>query len=181
MFIFLRKNWGLDDEPRASVLLDDLLSERSPKRLPWRGAASRVAAPGLSAETTSPGVGDLQADGAVGTTAGIRTAWDDRLCHRQRLRRRRAAPGHPGQPPPAHGDFFYEDAWFIRVQNVTLGYTLSPRTLAKIKCISNLRIHTDINNLCVFTPYSGLDPETDSFPAAYPNARTFSVGIDVQF
>ena len=80
-----------------------------------------------------------------------------------------------------YGDFFYEDAWFIRVQNVTLGYTLSPRTLAKIKCISNLRIHTDINNLCVFTPYSGLDPETDSFPAAYPNARTFSVGIDVQF
>ena len=42
-----------------------------------------------------------------------------------------------------YGDFFYEDAWFIRVQNVTLGYTLSPRTLAKIKCISNLRIHTD--------------------------------------
>ena len=68
------------------------------------GAASRVAAPGLSAETTSPGVGDLQADGAVGTTAGIRTAWDDRLCHRQRLRRRRSAPGRPGRPPPAHGE-----------------------------------------------------------------------------
>ena len=68
------------------------------------GAASRVAAPGLSAETTSPGVGDLQADGAVGTTAGIQTAWDDRLCHRQRLRRRRSAPGRPGRPPHAHGE-----------------------------------------------------------------------------
>ena len=88
------------------------------------GAASRVAAPGLSAETTPPpgwgrswrrrdraatkrlppGVGDLQADGAVGTTADGRTAWDDRPCHRQRLRRRRSAPGHPGRPPHAHGE-----------------------------------------------------------------------------
>ena len=81
----------------------------------------RNASPGDITETTPPGagrprgwrhrvcrpkrlprgVGDLQADGAVGTTAGIRTVWDDRPCHRQRLRRHRSAPGHPGRPPHA--------------------------------------------------------------------------------
>ena len=44
-----------------------------------------------------------------------------------------------------------------------------------------MRISASINNLFVITPYDGLDPETDAYAAAYPNARTFSFGIDVTF
>ena len=44
-----------------------------------------------------------------------------------------------------------------------------------------IRFHASVNNLFVITPYKGLDPETDAYAAAYPNARTFSFGVDVSF
>ena len=78
-----------------------------------------------------------------------------------------------------NGDFFYEKAWFIRLQNITLGYTLPSNILSNV--FSSCRIHLDVNNVLVFTPYGGLDPETDAYPAAYPNARTFTFGIDLKF
>jgi len=79
------------------------------------------------------------------------------------------------------GDFFYEKAWFIRMQNITLGYTLPTTILQKTKYISKLRIYASANNLFVISPYGGLDPETDFYTAAYPNARTFSFGLDISF
>jgi hypothetical protein len=78
-----------------------------------------------------------------------------------------------------YGDWFYQKAWFIRLQNITLGYTL-PTTVMK-KVFSSFRIYADVNNVYVFTPYTGLDPETDSYTAAYPNARTFTLGLDIKF
>lgn len=79
-----------------------------------------------------------------------------------------------------YGDWFYEDAWYIRLQNITLGYTI-PSTATTRKIFQNMRFHVDVNNAFVITPYGGLDPETDSYAAAYPNARTFTVGVDVKF
>ena len=78
------------------------------------------------------------------------------------------------------GDWFYEDAWYIRLQNITLGYTV-PSTATTRKIFQNMRFHIDVNNVCLFTPYGGLDPETDSYAAAYPNARTFTFGVDIKF
>ena len=37
------------------------------------------------------------------------------------------------------------------------------------------------NNLFCITPYKGLDPETDYYTAAYPNAQTYSLGVNVTF
>lgn len=79
------------------------------------------------------------------------------------------------------GDFFYQKAWFIRLQNISLGYTLPKSILTKSKILSNVRFHASVNNVFVITPYNGLDPETDAYAAAYPNARTFSFGVDVSF
>jgi TonB-linked SusC/RagA family outer membrane protein len=78
------------------------------------------------------------------------------------------------------GDFFLEDAWFVRWQDVSLGYTLPSKTFLS-KVFSSLRVHLDVNNVLVFTPYGGLDPETDGYAAAYPNARTFTFGVDITF
>lgn len=78
------------------------------------------------------------------------------------------------------GDWFLEKAWFVRLQNITLGYTL-PATAATSRVFQSLRLKLDVNNVLTFTPYGGLDPETDSYTAAYPNARTFTIGIDVKF
>jgi TonB-linked SusC/RagA family outer membrane protein len=78
------------------------------------------------------------------------------------------------------GDWFYQSAWFLRLQSISIGYTL-PKIAALNKVFSSVRIYVDMNNLFVITPYTGLDPETDVYTAAYPNARTFTVGLDVKF
>jgi len=91
-----------------------------------------------------------------------------------------------------------EDAWFIRLQNLTLSYNL-----AAIPGVSKIfpvaKIYAQAQNLFVITPYSGLDPEAannsyrpaeENLPAflpgsvdmnAYPPARTFTVGINFSF
>ena len=79
------------------------------------------------------------------------------------------------------GDFFYQDAWFIRLQNVSLSYQVPRTWLSRIGFISALRLHASANNLFVITPYDGLDPETDAYVAAYPNARTYSFGVNISF
>jgi TonB-linked SusC/RagA family outer membrane protein len=82
------------------------------------------------------------------------------------------------------GDFFLENAWFVRVRNITLGYTLPEFNLQKAN-LKQLRIFCDITNPFLFTPYSGTDPETDGFganePGAYPNQRTYMFGIELNF
>ena len=79
-----------------------------------------------------------------------------------------------------YGNWFYQKAWFIRLQSVTLGYTL-PMTSGMKKVFSSLRVYVDANNLFVITPYTGLDPETDVYSAAYPNARTYTFGLSIKF
>jgi TonB-linked SusC/RagA family outer membrane protein len=84
-----------------------------------------------------------------------------------------------GFSPYGIGDFFMQDAWFIRLQNVSLGYNL-PAGLIK-KVFSSARIHVDAQNLFKITPYTGVDPETDSYTAAYPYLRTYTIGLNLNF
>lgn len=74
------------------------------------------------------------------------------------------------------GDYYMRKISFVRVRNITLGYTVPFK-----KIISNLHCYVDINNPFLFTNYSGLDPETDNVDVAYPNVRTFSFGLDITF
>lgn len=78
-----------------------------------------------------------------------------------------------------YGDYFLEKSWFIRCRNITLGYTLPVKSAKKL--ISNVRIYADVNNLFTITPYDGLDVETDDSYWAYPNVRSFSIGLDITF
>ena len=100
----------------------------------------------------------------------------------------RWTPGNPstthpssfwGFSPYSVGDFFMQEAWFIRLQNVSLGYSL-PTKWTK-GTFSSIRVHVDGQNLFVITPYKGVDPETDSYTAAYPNIRTFTAGLNFTF
>ncbi|NME71883.1 SusC/RagA family TonB-linked outer membrane protein [Flammeovirga aprica] len=85
---------------------------------------------------------------------------------------------------------FIEDATFIRLSNMTLGYTFG---MDKVKFVSNLRVYVSGQNLFVITDYSGYDPEVNA-PAGggqvppvgidynnYPAARTFIGGLSVGF
>ena len=87
----------------------------------------------------------------------------------------------PTQYTSVTNDWFLEKAWFIRFQNLTLGYRLPARLLERTKVVSAVRFNVSAGNLFVLTPYSGLDPETDYQPGAYPNARTFTAGVNISF
>jgi hypothetical protein len=82
---------------------------------------------------------------------------------------------------------FVEDGSFVRIQNVNLGYTFAPTRVFK-----SLRAYVEIQNLYVFSKYKGFDPEVSStggsndFTAgvdygAYPQARTFLLGVNFNF
>lgn len=83
-----------------------------------------------------------------------------------------------------------EDGSFLRLANVTLGYTL-PSKLTRKFGVSKLRLYVTGNNLWVWTKYTGFDPEVNtrrSTPltpgvdySAYPKARTFTFGANITF
>ncbi|MCX6227006.1 MAG: SusC/RagA family TonB-linked outer membrane protein, partial [Bacteroidia bacterium] len=84
-----------------------------------------------------------------------------------------------GWSPYGGGDFFLQKAWFIRLQNISLGYKLPQKWFNG--AIQEARIYVDAQNLFVISPYTGVDPETDSYTAAYPNVRTFTMGLNIIF
>lgn len=86
---------------------------------------------------------------------------------------------HYGYTQYSSGDFFLQDAWFIRLQNLSLAYNLPSKWIGKF--IDNAKIRLDTQNLFVITPYKGVDPETDAYVAAYPNIKTYTIGIDIKF
>lgn len=83
-----------------------------------------------------------------------------------------------------------EDGSFLRINNVTFGYTL-PARLQRILRLQNARIFATVNNLATITSYSGFDPEVNTRRfnpltpgvdfAAYPRSRTYVVGVNVTF
>ena len=77
------------------------------------------------------------------------------------------------------GDFFLQDAWFVRLQNASLSYQLPSNLLGDV--LTSCAVRLDAQNLFVITPYKGVDPETDAVTASYPYVRTFTAGIDIKF
>ncbi|KOS08248.1 TonB-dependent receptor [Flavobacterium akiainvivens] len=85
---------------------------------------------------------------------------------------------------------YIEDGSYLRIQNLTLGYSVPFDIINKIK-LSRVRVYGSVQNLHTFTNYSGYDPEIGSFNqnvllsgvdnGRYPTPRTFSVGINVEF
>lgn len=85
---------------------------------------------------------------------------------------------------------FVEDGSFLRLKNITLGYTF-PRALVGKAHISKLRVYTTAQNLFCITGYSGYDPEVNMASGnpmtpgldwgAYPKSRVITFGIDIQF
>ncbi len=80
-------------------------------------------------------------------------------------------------------DFYIEDGSYLRIRNVTLGYTLPKALTNKIKA-GGLRIYVSANNLFTFTNYSGFDPEIGMDNngldvGRYPQARTYFLGLSL--
>jgi TonB-dependent starch-binding outer membrane protein SusC len=85
-------------------------------------------------------------------------------------------------------DFYVEDASFVRLQNLQLGYTFPSELTEKIK-IGSLRIYSSVSNLFTLTNYTGYDPAASSgapigggFDSGfYPAPRTYTLGLNLNF
>lgn len=87
-------------------------------------------------------------------------------------------------------DRYIEDGSYLRIQNVTLGYTL-PTLISNKVSINKLKVYGSIQNLYTFTNYSGYDPEVGAYNqntllmgvdnGRYPTPRTFTLGINIEF
>lgn len=84
-------------------------------------------------------------------------------------------------------DFFVHDGSYIRLRNLTLGYTL-PKQITDYVKMTKLRLFTSAENLVTFTKYQGFDPEIGGSVFSngidhgiYPQARTILFGVNVTF
>jgi TonB-dependent starch-binding outer membrane protein SusC len=83
--------------------------------------------------------------------------------------------------------YYVEDASYLRLKNLMIGYTLPKKFLSKYK-IEKLRIYVQGTNLFTSTKYTGLDPEVIGGDqgsgvdvGAYPTVKTFLVGLNLNF
>jgi TonB-dependent starch-binding outer membrane protein SusC len=100
----------------------------------------------------------------------------------------------PYNETPVVSTYGIEDGSFLRLNTVTIGYSL-PKTLLERVKISSLRFYGTIYNALTFTNYSGVDPELNSQPnnnnttyptvgldwGTYPRARSYTFGVNVEF
>lgn len=92
----------------------------------------------------------------------------------------------PISSPITYSDYWIEDASFVRLQTLTLGYQMQAEKLG----ISKIRVYVTGENLFVLTGYTGIDPEVSidglEHPGIdmvnyYPKPRTFSFGLNLTF
>ena len=84
-------------------------------------------------------------------------------------------------------DFYIQDGSFVRLRNITLGYSL-PKNITDAIRLTKLRLYVSAENLYTFTRYTGYDPEIGGGVfdngidrGIYPQPRTIMTGINVTF
>ena len=82
-------------------------------------------------------------------------------------------------------DIYIQDGSYLRLKNITLGYTL-PRGLTQKLSVNRLRVYVMAENLLTWTKYWGFDPEIGTSSTSlgvdygvYPQARTWTVGFNI--
>jgi TonB-linked SusC/RagA family outer membrane protein len=85
-----------------------------------------------------------------------------------------------------------EDASYLRIGNLTLGYTIPESLAKKMKVVKSSRLYFTVQNLATFTKYKGANPEGQAANqnntlvpgfdmTSYPLSRTMSLGINLSF
>ena len=92
--------------------------------------------------------------------------------------------------------WYVEDGSFVKIKNITLGYSLPENMIKKIKLIKGARISLGIQNLATFTKYSGYDPEIGQYvgkevagdrtyqgldAGRYPLTRVYNLNFGIDF
>lgn len=97
--------------------------------------------------------------------------------------------GNSGDVGSAAYDLYLEDGSYFRIGNITMGYTFPKEVMKKIG-IKHLRLYVSLDNVHIWTKYSGWDPDvsvgnnqlTPGLDVdSYPRSRTFRTGIVARF
>jgi TonB-dependent starch-binding outer membrane protein SusC len=82
-------------------------------------------------------------------------------------------------------DRYVEDGSFVKIKNLQLGYNFPKKITGRV--FSSLRLYVQVKNAFTFTDYTGYDPEiaggildTGIDRGAYPQSRTYAVGLDIK-
>jgi TonB-linked SusC/RagA family outer membrane protein len=75
------------------------------------------------------------------------------------------------------------DAKFLRFRNLNFAYNIGGLTIGKARLMKSGRFYVQAQNLAIWSPWSGLDPEDDNniSLAEFPNPKAFVVGLDINF
>ena len=105
----------------------------------------------------------------------MNTVWLDRW----------TGPGSTNEmPKPKYGEgyldvstFHIKSADYFRLKNISLGYTFN------LKNVMKARVYVAGQNLLTFTPFPGIDPEMSGVgsPTSYPQARSYTIGLNLNF
>lgn len=103
------------------------------------------------------------------------------------------SPYSMGNAAPVFHSWAVEDGSFLRLNNISLGYSLPKKFISKLY-MSKLRVYATVYNAFVWTKYTGYDPEVTATRnssynqltpgvdySAYPKSRTYTAGINVTF
>jgi TonB-linked SusC/RagA family outer membrane protein len=87
-------------------------------------------------------------------------------------------------------DRYVEDGSYIRIKNISLGYTFDSKSLAKLH-LKSLRVYANIQNLYTLTKYTGFDPEVGASTTSpnvygldngrYPSPQVYTFGLNLSF
>ena len=99
-------------------------------------------------------------------------------------------PRATNSPVPQVIDRYIEDGSYLKLKNITLGYTL-PRSLLEKIHAKQLRVYVSAQNPLVWTKYTGYDPEVNFYDndntkqgidyGVYPSNKTFLAGVNIGF
>jgi hypothetical protein len=93
-----------------------------------------------------------------------------------------ASDSYAGLNPSGNNNFFYQNVNYLRLNNVTLGYTWNIK-----KAIKSIRFYGTVQNLALWTNYKGYDPELSSQSTAlgtlnpYPQTLSTTFGLNATF
>ncbi len=88
-----------------------------------------------------------------------------------------------------HSSYYIENGSFLRLSNITLGYSFPKKWLKHIY-LQKARIYATMNNVCTITGYTGYDPEVAASSSAltpgvdnssYPRSKSWTIGVNLTF
>jgi len=103
------------------------------------------------------------------------------------------SPFSMGNASPVFHSYAVEDGSFIRLQNISLGYSIPTKFISHLR-MTKFRVYFTVYNAFLWTKYSGYDPEVSSTRSsgysqltpgvdfsAYPKSRNFTAGVNISF